>query len=705
MRARELSEQRPDDAAWVPGGQAVQVAGAAIAGGNFYLGQSLRSMRPYGGGEPALVNPALPVDFTKPDWSGECLGYWPQYSDLTPAGRAAYLSWLSGPRESTQVAIGYVFLYFYGLERRALVDAIASPTGFSELPWIVAEVERLLGIYGTNNSFQRYASNFLGVLRGLLERPGVPQGPPPPFERDPSHLLSFFPLDLRLGLGRFVMARHPIPGLWALAWLQASPEVYLRTPAFRCPDEFAHLFSIRYDKRFGEGMIIKPNKTRIRASYRAASSSFGPEFHIPVEDLPDVTALTAPVKVLKGIADECTDALDSYSRWLGRNSTRKGSLAGAALLPPELAHGASSGALDELTQWLESQLADQAEAVVDAAELVRRWPAQTPGKLTKSEASALAQLLNARGYGVEPDVRFAGPVLGAGRAVVFRVDGLGAGAGPAWASAAAVFQLAAAVAAPGARSDAVLDAVADQIQAALHLPPSEHNRIHAHLRWAAISTPSLNAAKRALGGTDSAAREAIGTFLVDVATANSDVGPEQVSALTKAYKALDLEPASMYALIHERTSRPPALEPIVIRRARPGVPGEVIPPASPAAAPNTVVLDQDAIRAKLAESAKAAALLGEIFADEEDGSSPPAPPESIAPPGLRGAYASLLRELSARPVWSHDDFVDLTSQLGLLPAAAIEALNEAALEKCGEPVLDGDDVLAINPAALKELLP
>jgi hypothetical protein len=56
-------------------------------------------------------------------------------------------------------------------------------------------------------------------------------------------------------------------------------------------------------------------------------------------------------------------------------------------------------------------------------------------------------------------------------------------------------------------------------------------------------------------------------------------------------------------------------------------------------------------------------------------------------------------------VWSHDDFVDLTSQLGLLPAAAIETLNEAALEKCGEPVLDGDDVLEINPAALKELLP
>jgi hypothetical protein len=596
-------------------------------------------------------------------------------------------------------------LYFYGLERRVLVDAFTSPTGFSELPSIATEVERLLGIYGSDNSFRHYASNFLAILRGVLDPPGVPQGPPPAFERDPSHLQLFFPLDLRLGLGRLIAARRPIPAAWALAWLQASPEVYLRTPAFRCAKEFEQLFSLRYKKRFGDGIVIKPNKTPIRVPYRAASLSFGLAVQVSVKNLPDVAVLTAPVKMLKELAQECTDALDSYSRWLGRNPNGRGSLAGAALLPPELAHDASSGALDELTQWLESQLATHNEVIVDGAELVRRWPTQTPGKLTKSEASSLAQLLSARGYGVEPDVRFAGPIVGPGETVVFRLDNPGANAGRAWESAAAVLQLAAAAAAPGARSDAVLDAIANQIQAALHLPLSEHGRIHAHLRWAAVSSPSLTGARRALAGTDLSTREAIATFLVDVASAGGSVGPDQVSALIRAYKALELEPSSVYALIHERTATAPAREPIEIRPAGTVSVGEAIPTAPSARASDTVVLDQDAIRAKLAESAKAAALLGEVFAENEPARPAPVAPEPMTLGVLRGTYATLLRELAARPTWSHDDFRELTSQLGLLPAAAIETLNEAALEKYGDPVIDGDHDLKINPAALKELLP
>jgi hypothetical protein len=686
----------PNDAVWVEA-TSVQVAGAAISGGHFYFGHKLAAVEGWMRGEASLVNPLLPVDFTQPDWAGNCLDYWPTYERLSPEGRAAYLSWLSSPRNSTQVPIGYVFIYFYGLERRVIVDIFPTSKLHHELIWIASEVERLLGIYGSNSSFHHYASNFLSMIRCQLVSGESSVGPPPAIEE---HVWCIPPL-MQLGLGRLVAGGQAIPADWALAWVQAHPEVHLRTPASRCAKEFAQLFAVRYRERFGEGMVLKPNKRSLKVSYRPASPSIGHEVAIRY-DLPDVTELSAPVNALKDLAYLCTDQLDSYSRWLGRHPDEKGSLAAAALLPPELVRNAPSAALDELVQWIQLQLVNRDDAVVDASELVRRWPAQTPGKLKKAEASALAQLLGSQGYGVEPDVRFDGPVLGVGKAVIFRLEGAAATAGPAWESAAAVLQLAAAVAAPSARSDAVLDAVADEIQVALSLPSSEHSRVRAHLCWVASSPSSLTAAKRALAKIDLETRNGIGKFLVDVAAACGDVGPQQVATLTKAYKILGLEPASMYSLVHERTAETSAFEPVEIRPARSVVPGEAIPP--PPRRSSALALDQEAIRAKLTESAKAAALLGQIFSEDDPDVPPPTHEVPDAGP-LKGAHVCLLQELAARPTWSHVEFAKLASDAGLLPAGALESLNDAALDTCGDLVLVGDDVYEVNPVALKELLP
>ena len=683
---------------WVPFGQTARAGKVTILGGGIYIGQGLRAIGKYWGLEPALVDPWLPADFAEPDWLGSDLTFQPSYDQLTPAGRAAYLLWLSSPRDWPQTPIGYVFLYFYGLERRAFVDALTSPAARRELPLVEAEVERLQRVYGNDRLFDGCASNFLSACRCLLEPSGVPTHPPRVFENRTWEI----PPEVKLGLARFMAAAQPIPADWALAWVLAHPEMHLGTPAHRCGDELSRLFALRYRQRFGDGMVVKPNKSRLKIGYRPASAGFGQTVDIPVESLPDVSVLTAPVRVLHELAKECTGSLDSYSRWLGRHPEDRGSLTATALLPTELAHDASGSALDELTEWLELQLSDRNYALVEGAKLVLRWPAQTPGKLTRPEASALAQLLGARGYGVEPDVRFAGPVLGAGMAVIFRLDGANASAGADWESVSAVLQLVAAVAAPRASSDDVLELVAEQLQAVLDLPPTEHSRVLAHLRWAAISPPNLAAAKRALEGTSSAVREGIATLLIDMAAAHGGVGPEQVSALTRAYKALRLEPTSIYSRIHERTTRP-VLEPVEVRVRRRGRPGEPVPPAPPIESATAITMDQEVIRAKLAESARSAALLDQIFA-AADGDSSPDHAEPASPGQLSCGHVELLRDLATRPSWSYAEFAELASRMGLLPAGAIEALNDASMERYGEPVLEGDDVITMNPDALKELL-
>lgn len=104
---------------WIPAGQSVEVAGFTIPDGMLYFGTP-------GGSDwnapKCVINPALSVARSSPDTAGQLMGYWPSYTTIPAQSRAAYLQWLAGGRQDPAAGIGYVFLYFYGLERRLLKD-------------------------------------------------------------------------------------------------------------------------------------------------------------------------------------------------------------------------------------------------------------------------------------------------------------------------------------------------------------------------------------------------------------------------------------------------------------------------------------------------------------------------------------------------------------------------------------------------------
>ena len=150
----------------------VQVSEYSITGGLVYVGRGLAAEK---GGmpEPALIDPRLAVDHRAPDYAGTKMGYWPSYSSIPPDCRAAYLQWLLDGRRAPDAYIGYVFLYFYGLERRLLVDSQWSRSARAERETLVAEVGRLLGIYGTNGSFRGYAGGLLALVTATMPSGGT----------------------------------------------------------------------------------------------------------------------------------------------------------------------------------------------------------------------------------------------------------------------------------------------------------------------------------------------------------------------------------------------------------------------------------------------------------------------------------------------------------------------------------------------------
>jgi TerB N-terminal domain/TerB-C domain len=669
----------------VPEGSAVKIKGLVIRCGLLYVG---RRLDPAGFGrdvEPALIDPSLPVFLSEPDLAGSSLGYALSYGRISPRARAGFLRWLWTGRKDATAPIGYVYLYFFGLERRILHDRLIQPTPPAELPAIRAEVERLRSIYGTDGRFGVQASRFSETLEVLARVERAAPGPIPTATATGGELPPVF----RLELGRLATRGGRLPPEWALAWIRQAPDIRLRTPAERCGEEFDRLFLLRYRARFGDGLALGEGQTRLRLYYRPASPSFTGEVRLPVGDLPDPSILSGPTRRLAELARSVAEEIRPYSRLVGKQPDQRGSLAALALLPPELAAGGEAEAAERLVERAEAALGVAGRALVDTDKLTSAWP---EGRLDRQQATTIARILESRGIGIEPDVRYGGPALGGGPAVVFRCRAPEAGergAPVTVPAASALVRLAALVLGAGREATVTAETagqLGEKVAARFEATPLGRERVAAQLWWALESRPAPSNLKRRLATLDDLFRLKVGAGLVGLATGSGRIGPPQMTALAEAFRLLGLDPEKLFSMVHQVTV-------------------ETVPTGSSAPTGAAAPLNPERIRARLAETADVASFLGEIFVDDD-------PPAALAPPpaetslaGLDVAHSALLRRLAVRSSWSRAELEGLAGGLDLLPDGALDVLNEAAIDRSGEPLCDGDDPLEINAVALQELLP
>lgn len=674
---------------WLPPGEAVSIAGLTIPGGMVYVGNSLRT--PLGDNDPCLIDPSKTVA-ARAEYTERDMGYWPSYSEISPSARRAYLKWLAGGRQDPRADIGYVFLFFYGLERRAIIDASKDEAAQADWPVIAEELQRLLSIYGEkSHSFRRYAGE-------LLDWVSLASHPAKLYEQPVPTLPKTFevPLYIRLALGQAAVDGAPVPAHLALAWAKLDPNIALRTPATRCAEQFDQLFAQKYAELCGRGMVLPRNRTKLKLVYRPASSGFRgyQELKLTFKDTPDVTVLTAPTKKLQEVVEAATKPLESFSRLVGKSPDAKTSLETLLQLPAPLWPESAQKAL----QALKARMGEGMVAM-SFQDLLSALGAKTA--FTKDKTLSLARTLESANVGFEPDVLSgAKPPKPEEKVVLFALppsEQLSRANGP-YLAAALTLQLASAVAsADGEFGIKEMGHLRETVLSWKHLTPSQTRRLLAHLRLLMQAPASLTALKKKFEPLDTAVKETIAAFMATVAQSDGEVSPAEVKMLEKVYKALGVDSKKVFSDVHAVAA---GTKPTAAAVAKVEETGFKLDPARIAA------LQKD--------TEKVSALLANIFTEAEEqvaGVAEPVEAESEtetveAPKGLMGldeAHSALARMMLSRPEWSREELLDVAADLDLMLDGALEHINEAAFDTHDMPLFEGEDPVTVNAEILEKV--
>lgn len=678
---------------WVPCGETVTIAGLAVPGGLIWVGGSLPCRGGQSRNENCLIDPKLTVA-TKPDVSGQYMSYWPSYSDIPPSSRRAYLDWLAGPRNDPAAYIGYVFLYFYGLERRLMLDDAASDRDV-----VRAEVERLLSVYGGNHSFRRYATELLSAE--AVRRGGA--------EVDPviDHDIAGFevPLGIKIALGQRVRDGRPIEPDLLLAFVRTHPDTSLRTPARRASAELRDLFVAEVARTYPNGVKVG-GASRIRkltVTYRAASDTFETDVLPKSLGLPDITGLAEPLGSARAMLDACTARLDAYSRDLGKSPGLTPTLATLGKLPLEIRLDRVAKLPGDPLGTLRS-LAAVGEPV-PVHELGSRVGLPDHGTIDKGRLREWSALLARLGFGLTCDPTWA---LRTAKAetptVVFALPGphddpptVGEGYRHA--------QITLALAMMVALADGTIDPAEQRALFALigrleGVTDDERGRLTAEMRAQAADPHALSDLRSRLKALPVEVRTRLADEIVAIAGADGVIDPREVTLLEKLFRQIDADASTLYARLHMGVAGSDE------HRAS----GETAPtlasvsaPATPPSGSRSSAINHERLAAIRRETAGITSVLSEIFADDEPSEIPPVAGADVETAddqggldGLDRRHRSLVVEILERPEWPKDDFDRLVRGVGLMPGAAIETLNDWAFERFDECLLEGEDPIVAN---------
>jgi len=693
-KSKGKDKKRPA-ASWIKDGETTVVAGRKIAG-LVYVGPAPRT-NGYEQTGRSFIDPSLNVAKTGRDPDGKQMSYWPSYSGISASSRASYLDWLASGREDKSYSVGYMFLYFYGLERRFFVDKPST----EEKEKLLNEAKRLRTLFEDNFSARNYLDKFIDVAETTLT---VKE------DRKPSYDHSGYetPLSVLIEIGTRVSKGEALQADWALCWFMSHPDRHLRTPAKRCRDEFLTLFRQIFKELYPQGLNVKKPKRLLSVKYRAASSEFDLEITPTSEKqkIPDVSGLRKPISDMQVIADRAMAELDKYSRYLGRKPNGRGTIEAQALLPTQLWTIFPSEELNELKLWLKDLISSTGK--VPVTDLIRKLEGDDFGKIGKRNLVGAADALSKLGVGMAPDPRYALRAPTANDPVIlFNLpnDQLALEeVTDEYRHLLLKLALGAFIAqADGAVAVEEKDFLRSFIGRGKNTTASEALRLKANLEWFLTVPPNIPLLRKNLKSATEIQRREFREVMISMAHADGVIRPEEVSSIEKVYKVLGIESSEIYSDIHSGSISdvPPVVRPEISSAG-----GERIIDVEYSNDLNTISntpLDASRIAEIQADTKRVSNVLGDIFGEEESDEVEIQDDNPSPLSALDLKHRALVEELIQRENWSSEDFSLLVKRYDLMVSGSLETINEWAYEKFDDALIEDYNGYEINGDVISQL--
>lgn len=627
------------------------------------------------------------------------LPYWPSYADADPDQRARHLDWLAGGRQDPGVAISYPFIFFYGLERRALVDR-------QDVELARDEVRRLLAIYGpASGSFRNYAHAFLSFT--ALQR--LSSCSEAQLEQDVGDAFDTNDITRSGLLAWYVLAGKRLSARHAAAVAAASDDAKRGVVVERARGEIVQLFSLRYREAHGDGLALVVGKNPTVHSYRPASGSIlraGVKLEV---SLPDVMARTAQFKPLVALWNDCVEDLRKVSA--AKRKAADGALTAAIweAMPAELRAQHDHPDLDRWTDAVASAPHAGRYHLMSARVLANLAGLAATDKVTLAQGRRLAETAGAVGFALEPDPRLTGRALASDAVVaVWRTQHRDLPNVQLYNAIASLMSLMMVVAAAdGTLDEQELTAMLDITQDVFALTDTLRERVSALREVLSRIPPRATTIAKKLASTRSSEEVGlVGRMLVAVAGADGVLSPEEHKALKGLYKTLGLPPVALDQALVAAGLRLGEDELVEAAEGSSPSRGEAIPQP---VRPRSVALDPAAIAKIMADTHDVAQLLSEVLSVAEDEgevgpsvSAPAAPSQrtSRAELGEHAAqldlrYHDIAAELLQRDRWPVVEVNGVCQRHHLMPSAVLDALNAWSEDFLGDLMIaeQGDWVI------------
>jgi uncharacterized tellurite resistance protein B-like protein len=646
--------------------------------------------------EASCIDLSLPVGQPVVESVG-ALGYWPEYRRISPNQRANYLSWLASGCKADLRDIGYAFIYFYGLERRALLEN-------QDINPVFEQVIRLLRRYTFSGSFTGYLTRFLAYI---IARTGLEKLRKEWFELVFQGILGTGNEDmLALSLGWHVKRQEPLSLVWAMRMAKQHPHASQSVVVQRAAEQFHALFSKKYRDHFPQGFQVQGSRRDRNVEYgQPASPSLlairsGKHSLAGSVTIPNVLGLQSQFLPLVIIWDECIAELKPVSRRLA---------AGAKADPREVFESLPDALKAETdhpdkARWDSLAAEHTREDGFVGVPILRLAGVHGIPKrrnLSLGQSDSLAETAQWVGYCVEPDARLTRRTYSWQDVVaLFRPHGDEHLPGDQrYASAALIMELGIAVAAAdGTLTDEETSRIGQFLEGQFALDQVEVRRLKQLEHIYRISPPVLSRVAKALRKSLSQdKRDTLGRFLVGVAAANGDINELTMKALRSAYRAMGLEVDDLGRLLAElRPLTPPPHT------------SEAAADADKPASAEPTALNQDLIRQIMTDTSVVAEILSQVMQEEETPYSeeltsvavvsaeelPTGVPATFG--GLPERFGALLAEILLRDELPASEFESLVRAQGLMPADAVARINEWAEENLGEFLIEEGEPIVIH---------